>query len=98
MLDVVQFYEAGVAAGITHAAIWTPQGGIPVAIDVLFVNDYNEIYETEGNRPILRAPSVLLPAVAQGDAITVHGANYRVAAIHRDTPHPGETALLLSKT
>lgn len=82
---------------MTHAATWTPFGGSPAALDVLFTNDYSELYDTEGNRPMLRAPSSLLVTVAQGDAVSANGTNYQVAAVHRDTPHPGETSLALRK-
>ena len=97
MLSVTEFYEAATAAGMTESATWTPAGGAAVALDVVFANDYNEIYQMEGNRPMLRAPSALLPGVAQGDAVTVNGTNYVVAAIHRDTPNVDETTLMLSK-
>jgi hypothetical protein len=102
MFGVTDFYAAAKAAELTQAASWTPFGGSPIALDVIYTNDYNELYQAEGNRPMVRVPSALVPAIAQGDLITVTTlagpVNFKVAAIHRDTPNLEETALLLSKT
>lgn len=93
-MDVTQFYEAGADAGLTHSAVWS---GSVDPINVLFTNGYNEVFDVAGNVPMARVPSVSVPSVAVGDTFAVNGTSYVIAAIRVDTPHTGETALMLRK-
>jgi hypothetical protein len=96
-MDVTQFYAAAKAAGMLSSATWTPSGGSPTPLDVLYANDAAEVLGMEANGPHCRVPRSFVMGAKQGDAMTVGGINYSVATIMLDTPHLGESMLIFRK-
>lgn len=102
MIDLEEFNSSFFDGSFDEAAIFTPSGGAPVSVGVIFDAPYSGVpfRDASGAEIESSAPSALVrdadvPGVAHGDTLTVRGTVYRVVEVHPDGT--GLTTLILSQ-
>jgi hypothetical protein len=79
------------------AATYTPAGGSPAAIVGHFIDaDSDPFGAVEGHNPAFWCKASDMPALMLGDALTINGVNYTIAARDEsDRMQPGDHSGLL---
>lgn len=98
LLDAIAREAETFGAEFYEAATWTPAGGSATAIRGIFdrssdVQDIGAMIEMDGVAAMLNVPTVSVPGVARGDAITVRSISYKVVGLEPDGT--GRTILVL---
>ena len=66
-----------------EVATWTPTGGSPTSVNVIFDDEYVEIDSGQvgisGSRPMALCPVSAVPAIAEDEPFDIGGVNYKVA-------------------